>query len=82
LQIAAVRRSCQTMAGASGSPVVLSQITIVSRWLVMPIAAIASDAARFAHRPSRQVSQDFFQISAASCSTQPGAGNAAPVRSG
>ena len=37
-QRAAVRRSCQTIARWSGSPVRSSQATTVSRWLVMPIA--------------------------------------------
>ena len=41
-QSAAVRRSCQTMARPSGSPVARSQTSVVSRWLVMPIAAIAA----------------------------------------
>ena len=35
---AAVRRSCQTIARCSGRPVARSQTTVVSRWLVMPIA--------------------------------------------
>ncbi len=41
-QRAAVRRSCQTIALPYGSPVVRSQATTVSRWLVMPIAATCS----------------------------------------
>src|SRR3546814_2285626 len=40
----AVRRSCQTIARVIGSPVRLFQATTVSRWLVMPIAAIRSAA--------------------------------------
>ena len=35
----AVRRSCHTIALQIGTPVVRSQTTVVSRWLVMPIAA-------------------------------------------
>ena len=35
---AAVRRSCQTMALQIGLPVLRSQTTVVSRWLVMPMA--------------------------------------------
>ena len=45
LQVAAefaVRRSCQTMALWIGWPVLRSQTTVVSRWLVMPMAAICS----------------------------------------
>ncbi len=41
-QRAAVRRSCQTMARAMGSPVLRSQTSVVSRWLVMPMAAMSS----------------------------------------
>ena len=37
----AVRRSCQTMAWWTGVPVPRSHSTAVSRWLVMPIAAIS-----------------------------------------
>ena len=37
----AVRRSCQTMALWIGRPVARSQMTVVSRWLVMPSAAIS-----------------------------------------
>ena len=35
----AVRRSCHTMALQTGSPVPRSHRTVVSRWLVMPMAA-------------------------------------------
>jgi hypothetical protein len=37
-----VIRDCQTIASAIGSPVARSQTIVVSRWLVMPIAAIRS----------------------------------------
>ena len=37
---AAVMRLCQTIAGATGRPVARSQTIVVSRWFVMPIAAI------------------------------------------
>ena len=36
-----VRLSCQTMAGATGLPVFLCQIMVVSRWLVIPMAEIS-----------------------------------------
>ena len=39
-QMSAVRRHCQTMALYTGRPVALSQRMVVSRWLVMPMAAI------------------------------------------
>ncbi len=38
----AVRRHCHTMAFAMGSPVARSHTTVVSRWLVMPMAATSS----------------------------------------
>ena len=38
-QKSAVRRSCQTMALWTGSPVSRSHTMVVSRWLVMPMAA-------------------------------------------
>lgn len=41
-QIGRVRRSCQTMARSAGIPVFLSQNTVVSRWLVMPMPAMFS----------------------------------------
>src|SRR5438552_3666304 len=40
-QTSAVRRSCQTMARCTAWPVARSHTTVVSRWLVMPIAAIS-----------------------------------------
>ena len=46
-QKSAVRRSCQTMAGATGRPPARSQSTTVSRWLVRPIAV-----SRFASTPA------------------------------
>ena len=51
-QRSAVRRSCQTIAGPSASPVRRDQKTMVSRWLVMPIAGDPARAARLLdHRP-------------------------------
>ena len=63
-QSSAVRRSCQTIAGPSASPVRRSQKTIVSRWLVMPIAAIRS-APPALSTISRAQSSVFRQISSA-----------------
>ena len=40
-QNSAVRRSCQTIALWIGSPVSRSQTMVVSRWLVMPMAAMS-----------------------------------------
>src|SRR5689334_15068421 len=71
---AAVRRSCQTIALAIGSPVARFQITVVSRWLVMPIAAMSAAASPALAIASRAVASCELQISFGSCSTQPGCG--------
>jgi hypothetical protein len=42
-----VRRSCQTMAGATGWPLLRSHSTVVSRWLVMPTASMSGSPAMF-----------------------------------
>jgi hypothetical protein len=58
------------MAGPSARPLRRLQKTIVSRWLVRPIAAIAAAppaCATIARAQARLLSQ----ISSASCSTQP-----------
>jgi hypothetical protein len=54
-QVSAVRRSCQTMALWIGSPVLRSQISVVSRWLVMPMAAMSrgADPGLLDHRTGR-----------------------------
>ena len=70
-QKSAVRRSCQTIARASGSPLSRSHATTVSRWLVMPMARTRDASSPMAVRAAASVSR---QISAASCSTQPGLG--------
>ena len=69
----AVRRSCQTIARWIGSPVARSQTTIVSRWLVMPIAGDAVGA-RLLPSTSRATASVSSQISSGSCSTHPRAG--------
>ncbi len=73
-QRCAVRRSCQTIAVPYGSPVDRFQASTVSRWLVMPIAAMFSTptAASTSATTVRNVCSIACQISAASCSTQPG----------
>ena len=70
-QMAEVRRSCQTMALWIGSPVARSQTSVVSRWLVMPMAAMSEAARPEVARASRQVARVEDQRSAGSCSTQP-----------
>ena len=65
-----VRRSCQPMAGAMGSPVTRSQTTVDARWLVMPTASTGPAPASTA----RATSSTAVAISAASNSTRPGNG--------
>ena len=73
-QRAAVRRHCQTMALCTGSPVRRSQMTVVSRWLVMPIAATSDGVTRACSSTARAVSRWERQMSCGSCSTHPGLG--------
>ena len=73
-QSSAVRRSCQTIAGAIGSSVRRFHSTSVSRWLVMPIAATSRALAPAALSASRALCWTAAQISLGSCSTQPGRG--------
>ncbi len=74
LQIWSVRVSCQTMALWTGLPVAFSQTTVVSRWLVMPIAARSlAWMPAFLSAPS-MTAWLRCQISIASCSTHPGFG--------
>src|SRR6187401_3057542 len=54
-QMSAVRRSCQTMARCTACPVARSHTTVVSRWLVMPIAAMSFDFSPAFSSASRQV---------------------------
>ena len=69
-----VRVSCQTSALNTGSPVVRSHTSAVSRWLVMPSAAMSSALAPAEAIASSATSWVRAQISLASCSTQPGLG--------
>ncbi len=74
-----MRVSCQTSALCTGSPVCLSHSRVVSRWLVMPIALTSAGVkpgmswAALPIAPAT-TSWTLAQISAASCSTQPGLG--------
>ena len=74
---AAGRRRCGGPArrspGASGSPVSRSQNTTVSRWLVIPIAAIRLSAASLRDRRARHRERASPRFRRASCSTRPGA---------
>ena len=70
-QRAAVRRSCQTIALATGRPDARSHTTVVSRWFVMPIASGVTPDIAIASRPA---SSTPVRMSIASCSTHPGCG--------
>ena len=73
-QMPALARLCHTTAGWIGRPVARSHTTVVSRWLVMPIAVTSRapmPAAAIALRPTATV---VAKISSGSCSTCPDAG--------
>ena len=57
-----------------GCPVVRSQTSVVSRWLVMPMAATSPARMPAPLRASCITPLWVLQISLASCSTQPGLG--------
>ena len=74
LHRSAVRRSCQTIALWIGRPEWRSQSSVVSRWLVMPMACSSAgliDAWRMAVPTALSVA---VQMSSRSCSTHPGFG--------
>jgi hypothetical protein len=73
-QAPAVRRSCHTIALHTGRPVERSHTTVVSRWLVMPIAATSAACRPARARASFATATCVAQISSASCSTHPGCG--------
>ena len=62
------------MARWIGFPDALSQITTVSRWLVMPMAATSVMGRAALRMTSRSTSTEVSKIASASCSTQPSAG--------
>ncbi len=70
----AVRRSCHTMAFATGRPVARSQSTVVSRWLVMPRATMSCTPMPALAIASCSTPDCVAQISIGSCSTHPGCG--------
>ena len=69
-----MRVSCHTIALWTGSPVVRSQTTAVSRWLVMPTPATSPALAPADSIASSMTSCVRAQTSVTSCSTQPGLG--------
>ena len=78
-QYSAVRLSCHTMAGATGTEVARSQITVVSRWLAMPRPATAAAGTPAFSSAPRAVANCARHSSSASCSTQPGCGVLRPT---
>ena len=70
-----VRLSCHTMALYTGSPVSASHTMVVSRWLVIPIAAMLSPLISMEVMASAMTEACDDQISIGLCSTQPGLGN-------
>ena len=62
------------MARCTAVPVARSHTTVVSRWLVMPIAAMSFAPTFACFIASRQVAIVELQMSSGSCSTQPDAG--------
>ncbi len=73
-QRSAVRRSCHTIAGATARPLARSQRTVVSRWLVIPIAASSREETPASATAASAAASTLCQISSGSCSTQPGCG--------
>jgi hypothetical protein len=69
-----VRVSCHTIAWLSGSPVRRSHTTVVSRWFATPTAARSPAPSPHVRSASVTTCWVLAQISAASCSTRPGAG--------
>ncbi len=65
---------CHTIALCTGSPVRLSQSTVVSRWLEMPMAATWSGCRRALWSTSAITAMVSSQMDSASCPTQPGSG--------
>ena len=74
-QNGAVIRLCQTIASATGRPVVRSHTIVVSRWLVTPMAATSDALAPARLRAARTEPSWLFQIASGSWVTWPGSGN-------
>jgi len=73
-QAGAVIRLCQTIASATGAPVARSQTIVVSRWLVIPSAAIRAGPPTRS-TTSRATASWVVQIASGSWVTWPGDGN-------
>ena len=73
-QRSVVRRSCQTIAWWSARPEIRSQTAVVSRWFVIPIAAMSRPRSPASRSARWTVATVEPQMSSRSCSTQPGFG--------
>ena len=62
------------MALCTASPVFRSQMMVVSRWLVMPMASMSEDLTPAAAIASLMTPDWLDQMPFGSCSTQPGSG--------
>ena len=69
-----MRRHCQTIARWIGALVARSQTVVVSRWLVMPMAATSSPVMPAVFSAWVAARSTVVQRSSGSCSTQPGRG--------
>ncbi len=67
-------RLCQTMAFWTGLPVDFSHTTVVSRWFVMPMAAMSSGDAPASAITFLATASWESQMASGSCSTWPGVG--------
>ncbi len=74
-QRSAVRRSCQTIAGATGLPVARSQSSVVSRWFVIAIVSTPSSP-----RPRRRGEDALPRSPRDRARPSPAAGSAAAAR--
>ena len=72
--MSAVRRHCHTIALQTGSPVRLSHTTVVSRWFVMPTAAMSEGETPLFATHSVMAEHCLAYIYTSSCSTKPARG--------
>jgi hypothetical protein len=73
-QRGAVRRSCHTIARATGAPVARSHSSVVSRWFVIPIDRTDEALTPSWRSAPSTAAHTESHTSPPSCSTQPGCG--------
>ena len=73
-QVSVVRRSCHTIAWWSARPERRSHAAVVSRWFVIPMAAMSRPRSPASRSARWTVATAEPQMSSRSCSTQPGLG--------